>query len=397
MAGKVKVALKKTHAQAPTYRIEKDLKDSLLSIGALENLRKKGDRVLIKPNVASPGALYSTNPSVTYAAAKIFVDAGFKVTIGENPSIPTNAQDAYDEYGLKEIAESAGAALVEFRKGPHEKVKVKNGRLFEELEVSSYSVDTDIIVSVAAMKSANIVTATLAVKNMKGVIPSHYKRKFHCEGLNEGISDLMKVVKPDLAIIDGTMGRDMTQGCCFPVGLLIASEDVLAADAVCSRIMGYDPAGIEHLKLVAEDGLGVLDEDMIEVVGEKMIDHVGQYPFSMPMDPFEIAEKSGGKIEIVQGNPCCVCLNELGTVMHLFEDKLEKMEEVTILIGPKAGAGENTGGRTVIGYGNCVNKKECDYVVEGCPPTDYREAETGSLIDLLEALIEGKNADSFKV
>ena len=386
MEEKVKVALKKTHAQAPTYRIEKDLKESLLSINALENLKKKGSRVLIKPNVASPGALYSTNPSVTYAAAKIFADAGFKVIIGENPSIPTNSEEAYGEYGLKEIAEKAGAELVEFRRGPHEKVKVNNGRLFDELEVSSYSINTDIIVSVAAMKSANIVTATLSVKNMKGVIPSNYKRKFHCEGLNEGISDLMKVVKPDLAIIDGTMGRDMTQSCCFPVGLLIVSEDALAADAVCSRIMGYDPVEIEHLRLVAEDGLGVLDEEKIEIIGEKLTDHMGLYPFSLPKDPFVIAGRSGGKINIVQGNPCCVCLNELGTVMHLFEDKIDRMGEVTILVGPRARIGESRSGRTVIAYGNCVNRKECDYVVEGCPPTDYREADTGSLIDVFNEL-----------
>ena len=155
-------------------------------------------------------------------------------------------------------------------------------------------------------------------------------------GLNDGIADLMKVVKPDLAIIDGTMGRDMTKECCFPVGLLIVSQDPLAADAVCSRIMGFNPAEIEHLNLTALDGLGCLEEDQIQVVGESPENHTGRYPFSPPADPFTIAEKSGGRIEIIQGNPCCVCLNELGTVLHLFESRMHEMKDITILIGPKA-------------------------------------------------------------
>jgi uncharacterized protein (DUF362 family) len=392
MRDRATVSLTKLHAQAPTYRVEREMRVALERINAIENLRKKGRTILLKPNIASPGALYSTNPSVTVAVAKLLVETGFDVMIGENPSIPTDATDAYDEYGLDDIARYSGARIVDLRNGPHVTVEVPNGRLFSSLVVSKHVVDADIIVSVATMKSANIVTATLGIKNMKGAIPSHYKRRFHCEGLNDGIADLMKVVRPDLTIIDATFGKDMTTSTCFPVGLLIASLDPLAADSVCARIMGFDPREIEHLRLVGEAGLGTMDEETIEIVGEQISAYAGMFPFSTPRDPIAIAEASGGTIELKQGNPCSVCMNELGTVLYLFQDRLSQLPETTILVGPHAAAdGDVSSDRVSIGFGNCVQKKACQYRITGCPPTDYREAETGSLIDVFEGLLKNRN------
>jgi uncharacterized protein (DUF362 family) len=385
---KVRVAMRTVHAQGYHAAHMKAMRDTLNDIDALEYLHAKGRNILIKPNIASPGALYSTSPAVLYALSRILVEEGFRVIIGENPSIPTHAGDAYREYGLYELAAEAGAEVVEFRNGPHTEVPVPGGTLFSSLSVSRYVLEADAVISLATMKSANIVTATLAVKNMKGVIPSHYKRRFHCEGLNDGICDLMRVVKPDLAVIDATFGKDMTRKCCFPVGLLIASTDVLAADSICARVMGFNPSEIEHLRNVEEAGLGQLAIDGIELIGERLEDHAGCYPFSKPMDPLEVARKSGGNIEIIQGNPCSVCMNELGTVMHLFEDRIAELKDITILIGPNAARQPVRPGRTVIGYGNCAAADSCTFQIAGCPPTDYREAETGSLIDVFSSLLD---------
>jgi uncharacterized protein (DUF362 family) len=388
---KAHVSIRKTHAQNYQKGLAKDLRTTLDDIGALEYLHSKGNRILIKPNIASPEAIYSVSPAVLFALTKILVDEGFHVSIGENPSIPTDADKAYRDYGLYEIADEAGAEVLDFRRGPHVEVDVPGGKLFHKLTVSKFVLDADAVISLATMKSANIVTATLAVKNMKGCIPSHYKRKFHCEGLNDGICDLMKVVKPDLAIIDCTFGKDMTSKCCFPVGLLIASTDVLAADSICARIMGYNPNEIEHFRQVSEAGLGKLDLSDIEVLGEKLEDHIARYPFSKPMDPIKIAKQSGGNLNIIQGNPCSVCLNELGTVLHLFQNRISELDDVTLLVGPNAVADtDDSDDSVVIGFGNCVSQGKCTHHIAGCPPTDYRAAETGSLIDVFQTILGDK-------
>jgi uncharacterized protein (DUF362 family) len=405
------VSLRAVNPQAMTNEIAAVVRRVLDDIGAVEMLRARGPRVLIKPNISSPGTLTSTNPSVTYAVARILAEEGFEVMLGENPAIPVSAKKAYAAYGLDTIAEAAGARLVHFRSGPHTAVPVPGGSLFRSLMITDYALNADSIISVAAMKAVNIVTATLSVKNMKGVIPSEYKRKFHCEGLNDGITDLMRVVKPALAIIDGTLGRDTATGTCFPVGLLIGSKDPIAADAVCARIMGFDPAEIEHLKKCAAAGLGVIDRDGIKIVGEDSACYEGRFPFSLPKDPLRIAAESGGKLEIIQGNPCSACMNQLGNILDAFRGRFRKMPEITILVGPEASSAGVDPGRTVIGFGSCARGVRdsgasagdsdaagagvgagagagAGILIAGCPPTEYEAAGTGSLGEVLNALLE---------
>jgi hypothetical protein len=217
---------------------------------------------------------------------------------------------------------------------------------------------------------------------MKGVLPVFMKRRFHCEGLNMGIVDLYKVVKPRLAIIDGTYAMDQVAKKEKPVGLLIASYDCVAADAICSKIMGFDPKRIDHLFLAERAGLGVVDESKIEVVGEALTGLIGKYTFSTPCNPFDLAKESAGGIEIIQGQPCSSCLNELGNELFEFKGKLNQFHRVKILVGPSAQIpdGENT----MIFYGNCL-KKYRDQVnfINGCPPGLLKFTGVGSIQKIL--------------
>ena len=50
--------------------------------------------------------------------------------------------------------------------------------------------------------------------------------------------------------------------------VLLASADQVAIDAVAAKLMGFDPLGIEYIRLAHDDGLGVGDPRDIEIVGE---------------------------------------------------------------------------------------------------------------------------------
>lgn len=353
------------------------------------NLCSRGNTVLVKPNIASPDGFSSTNPAVTWAVARTFSDYGCKVIIGEDPSIPTDEDFAYREYGLYELAEEANAEVVSLRRGRHTRVKVPGGGSFSEIEVSTFAVEADLVVSVPTMKSVNVVAATLGLKNMKGLLPASSKRRFHREGLNQGIVDLNAAVRPGLVIIDGTIGKDWSERLCFPVGVIIASRDLVAADAVCATIMGFDPGQIEHIRLASEAGLGESDVRSIEILGEGIDRWAGKFPFSPPKDPFKLAEKSGGRIEIIQGSPCSVCLNELGQVLARYESHLSDFEDLTILVGPEAEPSAVSDQRHRVLFGNCLKKcADEGSFIHGCPPTDYEAAETGSLIDVLDGILE---------
>lgn len=51
------------------------------------------------------------------------------------------------------------------------------------------------------------------------------------------------------------------------MGVVVASADPVAADAVGSLIMGIDPREVRHLVLAGRKGLGTLRLEDIEVVG----------------------------------------------------------------------------------------------------------------------------------
>ena len=261
--------------------------------------------------------------------------------------------------------------------------------------VSRYAAEADFIVSAATMKSVNVTTVTLGMKNMKGVIPSAWKRKFHTEGLVQGIVDLNTVVRPGLVIIDGTFGRDMTRGVAYPVGVIVAGCDPVATDATCTRIMGFDPLEVEHLNLAAQRKLGQIKEDQIDVLGLELEPFIAnlrsRFRFSSPQNPFKIAEESEGRIEIVQGNPCSVCLNELGNSLAMQKENFKKYDKTVIFVGPNVDPSQYPDSVNKIYYGNCLKKyqKEGSLFVEGCPPTEdpWITEKTGSFKDMMDKLI----------
>jgi len=386
---KSQVALVKVHPQAIGSTVLEAVRESVDLIGGIENFCHKDNEVLIKPNISTPDSFQCTNPLVTRAVAKIFSEYHCTVLIGEDPSIPIKENIAYREYGLYELAKKANAKVVSLRYGPHTKVEVPGGGFFSEIEISSIAQEADLVVSVATMKSANITTVTLGLKNLKGLVRPSWKRKFHCEGLNQGIVDLNAAIRPGLTVIDATLGKDLSASprVSYPVGLIIASADPVAADAVCARIMGFNPEKIEHIRLAKEKGLGVLGLENIEIRGEKIENWTGRFPFSPPKDPFKLAEKSGGRIKITQGNPCSVCLNELGQSLASQEDHLHAFRDVTILVGPEAKPYLSSG-YTIL-FGRCLKKhKDKGIYVAGCPPHEYEPLKIDSLKKVLTKILE---------
>ena len=51
-------------------------------------------------------------------------------------------------------------------------------------------------------------------------------------------------------------------------GLMLASSDSVAIDAVAAKIMGFDPMKIDYIRMAHEDGLRVGRIEEIEVLGE---------------------------------------------------------------------------------------------------------------------------------
>ena len=94
--------------------------------------------------------------------------------------------------------------------------------------------------------------------------------------------DIVRGIKPDLSIIDfsiGIEGDGPTQswgGATIDMKerlgswAIIASTDIMAADATAASIMNHDTKKIKHLVMGHEMGLGEIREPAIEILGEKL-------------------------------------------------------------------------------------------------------------------------------
>jgi ferredoxin len=115
---------------------------------------------------------------------------------------------------------------------------------------------------------------------MMGLAPGRAKHELHRLGLSESIADLNRVIRPDIALIDATTcmdGMGPTAGNQKEMGLLIASDDPVAADTVGAKVMGLNPKKIEHIVLSEKAGIGKMSA---EVVGERIEDV--QSEFALP-------------------------------------------------------------------------------------------------------------------
>jgi uncharacterized protein (DUF362 family) len=366
---KAKVSIVRVDPKADVKEISNALRHAIHFIGGLSAYVEKGQKILIKPNMTGRNLKQIVNPRVIYAVADLFSGYGCSVKVGEDTT--DHALKIHDLYG---ICRQTGTELINFRKDLYGKIRVLDPIHFRELEVTHHALASDMTVSLAKMKTVNVCHVSLCQKNLKGLMPVRLRHKFHSEGLNMGIVDLNKVIRQGLAIIDGTYAMDNVSGKHKPVGLIIAGDNRVAVDAVCVSIMGLDINKIDHIILADKAGLGPSRIDEIEILGEKISDLIGKYKFSEPFNPLDIAGKTGGGIEIFQGNPCSACLNELGNDLREFCKKygFDNIKDVAILVGPDATKPKNR--KHVFLYGNCLLKRKNEGIfINGCPP-GYRRA-----------------------
>ena len=345
-------------------------------LGGPAAFARAGQTVLVKPNwwcwpsqnPREPAHMFygTTDRRVVVETARLFVQQGCRVLIGEDPAVNRLVKKVYDGFKAEEVAQRAGAQLVDLRAAGYRTIPVPKGGEFKELRISTIALDADLIISVPVLKSHNLTAVTVTLKNMKGVLPAAEKRAFHQRNLSQGIADLASVCPPRLTVVDGIIASDnwVTGGGLRPTGLIVAGGDPVATDAVCCYLMQADPYKIDHIRLAHELGAGEIDLARIEVLGEK-IDELS-IPFLLPADPFKIAAELDN-IEIVVGDACSGCLNRLGEIFtQTGKEALAQKGDIAFIVGK--GAAPIPGRRNIL-MGPCVapHKGKGLYLID-CPP-----------------------------
>lgn len=244
----------------------------IASLGGMTQFIKKGQTVLIKPNIGwdvVPELAANTNPKLIGVIIKHCIDAGAKKVYVFDHTCD-NWQKAYKNSGIEYAVRQAGGVMVPGNdRGNYQKIKVPEGKILKSAEVHELLISSDVFINVPVLKSHGSAKLTIAMKNLMGVV---WDRRFwHITDLHQCIADFAAYRKADLTVIDaynvmtehgprGTDGSDLVK-----MKSQIISTDFVAADAVAAKIFGIEPTNIRHIKLAYEKGIGNINLNEINI------------------------------------------------------------------------------------------------------------------------------------
>lgn len=284
-------------------------REALEAVGGIGSVVHEGETVFVKPNFGGLGFV-ECNPFVSGESAKVetvitvveeCLRAGArKVIVGEggqtavipwdqavtldgSTSLVAEAQRMTDQYaGQVVLASLENAAPYDAVPSPHTDLG--------EIKVSSLLTGADRVISIAVPKTHRWTVSTGTMKNFVGTIPcgpygygQHWRIIPHraAGSIAQCFLDVVAHVKPDLGLIDGSIGCEGNGPHVMPgwwgetinvadrLGdwFMLAGTDPVALDATMTRIIGQDIDAVSYLTTARDQGLGQCDQSLIDVDG----------------------------------------------------------------------------------------------------------------------------------
>jgi uncharacterized protein (DUF362 family)/Pyruvate/2-oxoacid:ferredoxin oxidoreductase delta subunit len=259
--------------------LSKAVRRSLSLIGGLDSFLARGMSVFVKINHLAPQApperAVCTHPLFVRAVLRFLLDHGVRATVGDDVNFGRG--DEFLQTGFRRVCQELGVPLVNLRETGFIEVPLR-GDVLESVFIARPVHEADAVLNLPKLKTHSFTAFTGAVKNMFGVIPYGLRLEFHRRFLRNDIFsrmlvDVFSAAPPHLTIMDAVVGMEgegPSSGFPRKVGLIIASRDAVAADAVASRVVSYHPLSVFTTSIADARGLGLGDLQRIEIVGAKI-------------------------------------------------------------------------------------------------------------------------------
>jgi uncharacterized protein (DUF362 family) len=242
------------------------------ALGGIKKFVKPGNVVVVKPNMGwdrSVELAANTHPLVVRAIVEECLAAGAKkVKVFDNTC--NDARRCYANSGIENALK--GLKNVDCKQIETERFRkvAINGQFLKEWELYDEALSADVYINVPVAKHHGLSKLTLGLKNVMGIMGG--KRGYIHRELDVALADVNAHFKSHLTIIDAT--RILTAhgpqgGNIADVKVLnkvIASVDVVAADAFATTLFGLKPTDIAVTVAAHKRGLGEMDLNKIRVV-----------------------------------------------------------------------------------------------------------------------------------
>jgi uncharacterized protein (DUF362 family) len=282
--------------------IAKAVEKAIDLLGGIRHVTKGVNTVMLKPNLVSTQREATTKLAVVRALAQTMQRAGKEVSIGEGSAAAPNfnvrgtaiyrtrkreildpmQQYVFEQLGYADLAKTLRIPLVNLHSGELVDVAVPGGFVFDKISLHKSLTEVDLLCSVPMMKTHQLATVTLGMKNLIGAFPGtvYQSVRGHMHDLASQVEptaasavvvDMVRANKLGLVVIDGSMameGNGPSMGKTFKMGVIVAGTNPVATDMVAASLMGFAPAEIPTFLWANKAGMrpGALDE--IEIRGE---------------------------------------------------------------------------------------------------------------------------------
>jgi uncharacterized protein (DUF362 family) len=278
--------------------LRESLKTLLEPLGGMGNFVKKGDRVLLKPNLLTgsrPGKECVTRPEIVYCVVQMVREAGGEPFLGDSPAFGS-ALGVAKANGYLPLIEELKVPIVNFSGKRYQTVSEE----FNHLLLSKETMDADVVINLPKLKSHVQLTMTMGVKNLFGCVPGKMKAWWHTEAgkdsarFGQMLVETARTINPSLTILDGIIGHEgngPSGGEPRPLGVLAAASDVFALDRAFVEILNVDPLSVPtvaasmRLNLcsnLAAINFPLLQPEDLKVVDWKLPDRLVPIDFGLP-------------------------------------------------------------------------------------------------------------------
>ncbi len=245
---------------------------AIKEMGGLKNFIKKGQKVVIKPNIGwdvIPERAANTNPKLIGHLTKKCFEAGAKeVYVFDNTC--DEWTKAYKNSGIEKAVKDAGGTLAPANsKGYYQDVTISNTKKLTSAKVHELILSSDVFINVPVLKSHSSARLTMAMKNLMGIVWD--RGYWHANDLHQCIADFATYSKPTLNILDGYLvmkrngPRGVSKDDVVQMNTLLISKDIVAIDAAGAKLFGYEPKDVRYIQIANDYKTGTLELDKLNI------------------------------------------------------------------------------------------------------------------------------------
>ena len=335
----------------------------LLNECRLAELIPSGEaRIAIKPNLVSPSeASYgaTTHPEIVAGIIEYLQENGFRnLTVMESSWVGARTSDVFTLCGYDRLCEKYQVPFKDLQKDKAFRTDCAG----MELQLCAAVKDVDFLINVPVLKGHCQTRITCALKNMKGLIPSSEKRRFHSLGLHKPIAHLNAAVRQDFIVVDNICGDPDFEDGGHPVIMnrILAALDPVLTDTYACRLLKTAPEDVPYILLAGKLGVGSADLSKARLVHLR---NAREEELKATGRVFELRDA------VEEVDSCSACYGSLLPALDRLQRERNLSTEEIAAAGICIGQGwKGKTGET--GIGNCTRLFR--HYLEGCPPEEDR-------------------------